>query len=172
MTELFHRLDIRIGQILEAKVHPDADSLYVEKIDVGEDEARTIISGLRKHLEIKDLLGKKVVVLCNLKPRKMRGILSHGMLLCASTEDHTQVELLEPCDDCEIGERVVFDGFASENASEPDAKLNPKKKIWEKCAPSFATNKSRVAQFEKQNLQTLHNKSKIKCATLENAQIG
>ena len=59
--------------------HPDADSLYVEKIDVGESEPRTVISGLRKFVEQEKLEGALVAVVCNLKPANMRGIKSHGM---------------------------------------------------------------------------------------------
>ena len=64
--------------------HPDADSLYVEKIDVGEAEPRTVVSGLVQFVPQEDLQDRLVVVLCNLKPQKMRGVESQGMLLCAS----------------------------------------------------------------------------------------
>lgn len=64
--------------------HPDADSLYVEKIDVGEPEPRTVVSGLVQFVPKEELQDRLVVVLCNLKPQKMRGVDSQGMLLCAS----------------------------------------------------------------------------------------
>lgn len=64
--------------------HPDADSLYLEKIDVGEPEPRTVVSGLVAHVSQEDLHDRLVLVLCNLKPQKMRGIESQAMLLCAS----------------------------------------------------------------------------------------
>lgn len=64
--------------------HPDADSLYLEKIDVGEPEARTVVSGLVAYVSQEDLQDRLVLVLCNLKPQKMRGIESQAMLLCAS----------------------------------------------------------------------------------------
>lgn len=64
--------------------HPDADSLYVEKIDVGETEPRTVVSGLVQFVPKEELQDRLVVVLCNLKPQKMRGVESQGMLLCAS----------------------------------------------------------------------------------------
>lgn len=78
------RLDIRIGKIVEVSKHPDADSLYVEKIDLGEPTPRTIVSGLVNFIPIEEMQNRMVVVLCNLKPAKMRGIESHGMVLCAS----------------------------------------------------------------------------------------
>lgn len=64
--------------------HPDADSLYVEKIDVGEPEPRTVVSGLVAYVSREELQDRMVLVLCNLKPQKMRGIESQAMLLCAS----------------------------------------------------------------------------------------
>lgn len=79
-----HRLDLRIGKILEVSKHPDADTLYVEKIDLGETEPRTVVSGLAKYMSIEELQDRFVAVLCNLKPAKMRGIESQGMVLCTS----------------------------------------------------------------------------------------
>lgn len=64
--------------------HPDADTLYLEKIDVGEPEPRTVVSGLVAYVSQEDLQDRLVLVLCNLKPQKMRGIESQAMLLCAS----------------------------------------------------------------------------------------
>lgn len=79
-----HRLDIRVGKIVEVSKHPDADSLYVEKIDLGEAVPRTIVSGLAKYVPIEQMENRFVAVLCNLKPAKMRGVESQGMVLCAS----------------------------------------------------------------------------------------
>lgn len=79
-----HRLDVRVGKILEVSKHPDADALYVEKIDLGEVEPRTVVSGLAKFVPLEELQDRFVAVLCNLKPAKMRGVESQGMLLCTS----------------------------------------------------------------------------------------
>lgn len=81
----FDKLDLVVGKILEAKEHPDADKLLVFKVDIGEEE-RTIVSGIKKFYKPKDLIGKNVVVIKNLKPVKMRGILSEGMLLAAGDQ--------------------------------------------------------------------------------------
>lgn len=79
------KLDIRVGKIIEVKKHPDADSLYVEKIDLGESSGpRTIVSGLVNYVPLSEMENRMVVVLANLKPANLRGILSHGMVLCAS----------------------------------------------------------------------------------------
>ena len=77
-----------------------------------------------------------VAVVCNLKPAKLRGILSEGMVLAASNEEHTKVELLDPAPGTKPGERVVFDG----HPGEPDKELNPKQKIWEAIQPVVILN--------------------------------
>ena len=134
------RLDIRVGHVVSAEIHPDADTMYVEQIDVGDPEGpRTIVSGLRNHVKLEDFIGKDVLVLCNLKPRKLRGITSHGMVLCASNADHSIVELLCPTDNVPAGERVSIEGF---DLSEPDSRLNPKKKYWVRKKFSFLFNKN------------------------------
>lgn len=74
-------LDLRVGKILEVKDHPNADSLYIEKVDMGNGEMRQIISGLKKHYSPEELIGKSVIIVCNLQPAKLRGEVSEGMLL-------------------------------------------------------------------------------------------
>jgi len=98
------RLDLRVGRIVSAEKHPDADALYVEKVashakanylqnfkmekvDVGEGQHRTVISGLVKFVPLEAMQNRPAVLLCNLKPVKMRGILSEAMVMCASTPD-------------------------------------------------------------------------------------
>jgi len=66
-------------------------SLYVEEIDLGEAKPRTIVSGLVKFVPIEELQDRVVVVLANLKPRPLKGIASHGMVLCVSNEDKSKV---------------------------------------------------------------------------------
>ncbi|EOY05213.1 Methionine--tRNA ligase / methionyl-tRNA synthetase / MetRS, putative isoform 2 [Theobroma cacao] len=128
------RLDIRVGKIVKAQKHPDADSLYVEEIDVGEAHPRTVVSGLNR----------LVCVLCNLKPATMRGVKSHAMVLAASDSDHTKVELVEPPKSATVGERVTFPGFTGE----PDDVLNPKKKVWETLQVDLHTDANRVACYK------------------------
>lgn len=79
-----HRLDIRVGKIVEVSKHPDAETLYVEKIDLGEAVPRTVVSGLAKYVPLEQMQDRLVAVLCNLKPAKMRGVESQGMVLCTS----------------------------------------------------------------------------------------
>lgn len=77
---------VQILQLVHSiKQHPEADKLYVETIDLGEENPRTVVSGLVGRVAMEELLNRSVVVLCNLKPAKMRNVLSQAMLLCAST---------------------------------------------------------------------------------------
>ncbi|KAJ7525817.1 hypothetical protein O6H91_17G068000 [Diphasiastrum complanatum] len=138
------RLDIRVGLITQVKKHPDADSLYVEEIDIGEAAPRTVVSGLVKFIPLEKLQNKKVCVLCNLKPATMRGIKSQAMVLAASNNDHTIVELVTPPQDAAVGERVKFPGFEGE----PDDLLNPKKKVWETVQPDLHTTEALVAVYK------------------------
>ena len=158
------RLDFRVGRIVEIQKHPDADSLYMEKIDVGEPKPRTIISGLVKFVPIEEMQNRLVVVLCNLKPAKMRGILSEGMVMCASTTD--KVEVLSPPASAQPGDSVHCEGFPRN----PDAQLNPKKKIFETCAPDLLTNDQFVACYKGVALH-IPGKGNIVSATLKNVNV-
>ncbi|WP_105301651.1 methionine--tRNA ligase [Anaerococcus marasmi] len=102
--EDFTKVDLVVGKILEAKDHPNADKLLVFKVDIGEDEPRTIISGIKKWYAPEDLVGKNVIVVRNLAPRKMRGIESQGMLLAADFDD--DLSLLSTLEDLKPGARV------------------------------------------------------------------
>ena len=81
--EEFSRLDIRVGQILEAEKMADTKKLLKLKIDLGNEE-RTVVAGIAEHYETHEIIGKKVLVLTNLKPVKLRGVTSEGMILAAS----------------------------------------------------------------------------------------
>jgi len=135
-------LDIRVGKIVKAWHHPESEKLFCEEIDLGEDAPRQIASGLRAFYKTEELEGRRVVVLCNLKARKLVGFPSHGMVLCASNADHTAVECMEPPEDAAIGTRIVFEGF-TEGEPEPENKI-AKKKIFEKLAPDLKTDANGV----------------------------
>jgi len=139
------KLDIRVGQIVEAWEHEEADKLFCEKIDVGEDEPRQIASGLRAYYKVDDLVGRRVCVLANLKKRKLVGFPSHGMVLCASTEDGSSVVFVDPPADAAIGERVMCDGYDGEPASENQV---GKKKILDKVFPDLRTDSDGVAAYK------------------------
>ena len=142
-------LDIRVGKINRVWTHEEADKLYCEEIDVGEDEPRRIASGLRPYLSEADLDGRTVLVLCNLKARKLAGFPSHGMVLCASNEDRTEVKLVSVPVDAKIGERVTVPGFDFEGEEGQPFAENKigKKKVFEKIAPFLKTSEYGVPEF-------------------------
>ena len=142
-------LDIRVGRITKVWEHPEADKLYCEEIDVGEGEPRQVASGLRPYMNPEDMEGRMVLVLCNLKERKMVGFPSHGMVLCASNADHTDVKFVNPPVDAKVGERVTVPDFDFEGEEgEPFAENKiGKKKVFEKLAPFLVTNKYGVPEF-------------------------
>lgn len=84
--EDFEKLELRLGKVVDCKAHPKADRLLVSQVQIGE-EVRQIVSGIRETYEPEDMIGKQVVVLCNLKPIKLRGVESAGMLLVAEQSD-------------------------------------------------------------------------------------
>jgi aminoacyl tRNA synthase complex-interacting multifunctional protein 1 len=157
-------IDLRVGHILKAIKHPEADSLYVSTIAMGDKAGtddtsefegqvvRTVCSGLNGLVPLEEMQGRKVVCVCNLKPVKMRGVKSCAMVLAASPrlkegeEDHHggPVELVSPPADSKAGDRVFFEGWKGE----PEGVLNPKKKVWETIQPGFTTTAGLEAAFD------------------------
>lgn len=163
-------LDLRVGHILRAIAHPNADSLYVSTIAMGDpegtdhtqvDEAtgkvvRTVCSGLNGLVPLEEMQGRKVVVVANLKPVNMRSIKSAAMVLAASpqaeegADPHAAdrvVELVSPPEGAEAGEPVFFEGWPYGEGKGPEKQLNPKKKQWEAIQPGFFTSEDRVVGF-------------------------
>ena len=136
------RLDIRVGLVQSVERHPEAEHLLIEKVDLGEENPRTIVSGLAKYYSPQDLVGKKVLVLANMKPSKFRGVNSEGMILAASIGE--QVEILVAPESAKAGSPVVLEGFERT----PDAVLNPKHKIVEKVKPEMKTNDACEATYK------------------------
>ncbi len=103
---------LKVAKITEVTRHPDAEKLYVEKLDDGTGVERVICSGLVPYLKEEDLLGKHVVIADNLKPRKLRGIESRGMLLAADYTDADGKECVEvlDCSWAAPGTPVVLEG--------------------------------------------------------------
>lgn len=101
----FEKLDLRVAEIKNVEDIEGADKLYKLEINLG-NEARTICAGIKKFYSHEELKGKKIIVLTNLKPRKLKGIESQGMLLAASNKDHTKLSLISPDIDIEVGSIV------------------------------------------------------------------
>ena len=101
----FKKLDLRIAEIRSAEEIPGADKIYKLSIDLG-GETRELVAGLKLFYDQASLVGRKIVMLANLEPRTIRGIMSHGMLLAAGNEDKSSVVLLTPEKDIPSGAKV------------------------------------------------------------------
>lgn len=101
----FAKLDIRIASIISAERVEGTDKLLKLKIKIGEEE-RTLAAGIAQHYLPENLVGKKIVVVTNLEPRKIRGIESQGMLLAAGSKETDACVLLCPEKDIEDGTKV------------------------------------------------------------------
>ena len=103
--EDFEKLDLRVAEIINVEEIDGADKLYKLTLDIGE-EKRIVCAGIKKYYSKDDLIGKKIILLANLAPRKLKGIESQGMILAASTENHEEVVLLAPESDIENGSKI------------------------------------------------------------------
>jgi len=102
--EDFVKLDLRVGRVVSAEPHPDADRLLVVKIDIAEDEPRQVVAGIAEFFKPEELVGKQVTMVANLKPRKLRGLMSQGMILAVKQDDG--MGLLTPTREVKNGSKV------------------------------------------------------------------
>ncbi|KAI8032839.1 Methionine--tRNA ligase, cytoplasmic [Camellia lanceoleosa] len=137
-------LKIQVGLIRKAWKHSSADSLLVEEIDTGDAKLRQVVSGLAKYCSPDELTNRCVVLITNVKPGKLRDVMSEGLVLCASSEDHSVVEPLIAPEGAKVGECVSFSG----HEGKPEDVLNPKKKQLEKITPHLFTDDKGVATFK------------------------
>lgn len=148
----FTKMEIRVGQITKVWHHTEADKLFCEEIDVGEENKREIASGLREHYTLEQMDGRKVLVVCNLKAAKIVGFVSNGMVLAAKAEDGSKVELVEPPADAEVGEQVFIEGLTGfDPLSSAQVK---KKKVWETVAKNLRTGENGVATWDGKEIKT------------------
>ncbi len=89
----FSKLELKVGEVLSCEKHPKADRLLVSQIDCGNGDVRQIVSGIADHFTPEDMKGKKVIVVTNLKPAKLRGVESQGMILVGETADNEKLAL-------------------------------------------------------------------------------
>ena len=142
----FTKLDIKVGLLTKTWHHPESEKLWCEEIDVGEAQPRQVCSGLRAFYSAEQFKpGRKVLVVCNLKPAKMGGVESAGMVLCAANAEHTQVELLEVPDGAQVGERVFISGVEGEPL--PPNQV-AKKSILPKVIADLKTSATREATWQ------------------------
>ena len=122
--------DLRVGKIMKCDIVPDSEKLYLEQIDVGEEKLRQIGSGVRKCVSVEEMTKDAFcLVFSNLAAKKLAGIPSQGMVMCASSEDKSKIELVRPPAGSKIGERVAISGFADlDKVFTQDAQPDLKKK--------------------------------------------
>jgi methionyl-tRNA synthetase len=101
----FVKVDLRVGQVVSAERVKGADKLLQMKVDIGEEQPRTIVAGIAESYPAEEMLGRKVVIVANLQPRKLRGIESNGMIVAASLEGGKPV-LAGFLEDVPVGARL------------------------------------------------------------------
>jgi methionyl-tRNA synthetase len=102
----FARVDLRVGEVLTAERLPKSDKLLLMKIDIGEEEPRQVLAGIAEYYEPEALIGRKVVVVANLKPRKLRGHESQGMVVAATIGEQGRPVIATFTEDVPNGARL------------------------------------------------------------------
>jgi len=153
----FARVEMKVGKILSARKHENADKLFIETIDVGEPEPRQIVSGLVGHYTAEQLTGHRVIVITNLKPAPLVKVTSYGMVLAAKIEtpsghDGKLVQLVEPPASAKVGEVIRVEG----EEGDPDGQVDAKKanSPWSLIFPDLKTDAHGVACYKGKPFQT------------------
>lgn len=145
----FSKLDIRVGEIVKVWKHPDSTKLYCEQIDVGLDAPLDIASGLQDHYSLEEMQNRRCLVFCNLRPAKLAGFKSNGMVLCAVKDGKS--EFVAPPDGAKVGERIHCDGLDGEPVTAAQVR---KKKVLEAVLPLLRTDADCVAHYDGKPLLT------------------
>ena len=165
---MFTKIDLRVGIIESIKLHETADTLYIEQINLGEESGpRQIVSGLKNHYpDMESLVGRKVVVVANMKKANMKSVPSTGMVLCAVDRETGATELVDPPADAEIGERIFVPGYNGDPFS-PSAEK--KKKAWRLLQVQLGTDDKCFCVWEDKQLMT--KSGPVTCASLTGAML-
>ena len=147
--EWFNSSDIRVGRIVECIECPESEKLMDEKIDIGDGEIRWIGSGVRPLIPLEEMKRDALVmVFTNLKAKKLGPIMSHGMVMCSSTETKDQLVLVRPPAGSKIGERVMLEGnLIPDFSQEKQPELKSKKKVLENYLTLSKSNAAGEACF-------------------------
>lgn len=117
-------VDLRAATITAVTQHPEADKLFIETLDDGTPEGRTIVSGLVGHYTAEELIGRTIIVVANLKPAKLRGVKSEGMLLAASAgEGDAEVVEVLFLDGVAPGTALHLSGMEAQRPAEPPKRI-------------------------------------------------
>ena len=158
-------LDLRVGLITSVEKY--TEKLYTEEIECGEAEPRKVASGLVPHYNLEEMQNRRLVVVCNLKPRNLAGFKSYGMVLCAAGADG-KVEFVDPPPEAKVGDRISGEGLEglSLSASQCD-----KQKAFENLAPLFKADENGVARWDGVRLVDTEGRSCI-APTVRNGPIS
>ena len=146
----FTKIAIRVGKITNVWHHEDSEKLFCEEIDIGEEKVRSVASGLRHYYKLEDLQDRMVIMVCNLKPAKLGGFPSAGMVLCS--KDGDKCEFVDPPATAKVGDRLMIDGITGD--AETNVNKVKKKKMWEAVANELKTNGDGVVCWEGKPLKT------------------
>jgi len=180
------RVLLKVGKIVSIEIHPESDHLFVEQIDCGDPAGpRTIVSGLRGAIPQDQLKDQLVVIAANLEPRKFKGVVSHGMVLCAvssatksgdghdgdsAANEDRRIEIVQPPHGSAPGDVVSADGHGYDGVP-PDEVLKGKGKVvWETISPGLRTDEDCTATWNGFPLVTGAGKCRVK--SLQNVAIS
>lgn len=165
------RVDLRVGKIVEIEKHPNADRLYIEKVDFGEAELRTVVSGLVEHVPIEDLKDRMCMFICNLKPASICKVQSTAMLLVAKNETQGLEPLIIPAG-ARPGDRICVAGVEVH----PDVVIKPAKEpqmsVWDEVRKDLAVDAQGIAKYKDQVLQVVGLSEPIHSVKISTGIIG
>jgi aminoacyl tRNA synthase complex-interacting multifunctional protein 1 len=173
-TSQWHMCDLRVGRVLTVGTHPEADGLYVLSIGVGGGETRSVCAGLRAYVPEEEMAGRLVVLICNLKPRKLRGVDSTAMCLAGSVrsaedgEKETVVPIAPPAA-CAEGEIIRIAGMGGERAVEDGKFVSTKN--WERVGARFAVKDGKACYDGTPMVAGPEDASHVLCALPDGAEI-
>jgi tRNA-binding EMAP/Myf-like protein len=149
---MLSNLDLRVGRIAKVTPHPNNEKYYVEEVEIGNGEVLEISSELQPYFSDEELIGRKCVVLCNIRPVKVSKVKSQGEILYVKN-NQDQVELIKPPEESKVGDRVYADG---ETVMDPMTPIQLKKqKCWEHLRKELKTNfKAQLVYKDRMTVRT------------------
>lgn len=164
------RVDLRVGRIVEIEKHPNADRLYIEKVDFGEAELRTVVSGLVEHVPIDELRGRLCMFICNLKPATICKVQSSAMLLVGKNDTGLQPLIIPAA--AKPGDRICISGVEAH----PDAVIKPAKEpqmsVWDEVRKDLLVDAEGRAKYGNELLVIAGLSEAIHCTKIVNGTIG
>ncbi|XP_063042674.1 aminoacyl tRNA synthase complex-interacting multifunctional protein 1 [Engraulis encrasicolus] len=136
------QLDLRVGRILSARQHPEAESLCIQEVDVGDGQPRTAVSRAIANTHTEETSEVLCVCVCNGRAVRVRGVLSKVHILCAVNADSAYMEMIAPPTSAQPGDRVTFNAYPGE----PDRELSPR--VFGRLQPDLTTDARGVACYK------------------------